>query len=223
MTARRAPAAHLCLRVGSRHEVAFVPFPAKAPMFVIGAASTLVTFTLPEHLDAGHVDFARQLAAKAWAYAVAVERRYRGLPPLPDTPVPYTLTAKAEALLEADAGAAGPGAAARRAGGDGMTATSEVRFGADGAAKVQSYVRLTDSTYIHCCTYEDAAPILTIQDGPADITITNPGRGEVTEDDVRFGRLLAEAVNRYAAELEKHAAKNPATAAGDGEPAGRAA
>ena len=81
MTARRVPAAHLCLRVGSRHEVAFVPFPAKAPMFVIGAASTLVTFTLPEHLEAGHVDFARQLAAKAWAYAVAVERRYRGLPP----------------------------------------------------------------------------------------------------------------------------------------------
>jgi hypothetical protein len=46
-----------------------------------------------------HVDFARQLAAKAWAYAVAVERRYRGLPPLPDVPVPYTLTAEAEALL----------------------------------------------------------------------------------------------------------------------------
>ena len=104
-----------------------------------------------------------------------------------------------------------------------MTATSEVRFGADSAAKVQSYVRLTDSTYIHCCTYEDAAPILTIQDGPADITITNPGRGDVTEDDVRFGRLLAEAVNRYAAELEKHAATNPATAADADDPAGRAA
>jgi hypothetical protein len=104
-----------------------------------------------------------------------------------------------------------------------VTATSEVRFGADGAAKVQSYVRLTDSTYIHCCTYEDAAPILTIQDGPADITITNPGRGDVTEDDVRVGRLLAEAVNRYAAELEKHAATNPATAADADDPAGRAA
>jgi hypothetical protein len=47
------------------------------------------------------VDFARQLAAKAWAYSVAVERRYRGLPPLPDIPVPYTLTAQAEALLDA--------------------------------------------------------------------------------------------------------------------------
>ena len=95
------PAAHLCLRVGSRHQVAFVPFPARAPLFTIGAAGTLVSFTLPEHLDAGHVDFARQFAAKAWAYAVAVERRYRGLPQLPDTPVPYTLTAQAEALLDA--------------------------------------------------------------------------------------------------------------------------
>src|SRR5271165_1862597 len=101
MTARHAPAAHLCLRVGSRHEVAFVPFPRRAPMFVIGAGSTLVSFTLPEQLDAGHVDFARQLASQAWAYAVAVERRYRGLPPLPDTPVPYTLTPAAEALLDA--------------------------------------------------------------------------------------------------------------------------
>ena len=101
MTARRAPAAHVCLRVGSRHQVAFVPFPARAPMFTIGAAGTLVTFTLPEQIEAGHVDFARQLAAKACAYAVAVERRYRGLPTLPDVPVPYALTRAAEALLDA--------------------------------------------------------------------------------------------------------------------------
>ena len=132
MTGRRTPAAHLCLRVGARYEVAFVPFPRRAPMFVIGTGSTLISVTLPEQLEAGHVDFARQLAAKAWAYAVAVERRYRGLPPLPDGPVPYPLTAGAEALLDA-AGAGGPGAAARRAGGDGMTATSaSVRFGPDG-------------------------------------------------------------------------------------------
>ena len=102
MTARRGPAAYLRLRVGSRHEVAFVPFPARAPMFVIGAAGTVVSFTLPEQIEAGHVDFARQLAAKAWAYSVAVERRYRGLPPLPETPVPYALTAEAEALLAAE-------------------------------------------------------------------------------------------------------------------------
>jgi hypothetical protein len=33
---------------------------------------------------------------------VAVERRYRGLPPLPEVPVPYTLTAEAETLLAAE-------------------------------------------------------------------------------------------------------------------------
>ena len=104
-----------------------------------------------------------------------------------------------------------------------MTATSAVRFEADGAAKVQSYIRLTASTYIRCCTYDDAAPILTIQDGPADITITNPGQGEVTAEDVRFGRLLAEAVARYAAELEKLAARTPVTAADPDEPGGQAA
>ena len=103
-----------------------------------------------------------------------------------------------------------------------MTATASVRFGANGEARVESYVRLTASTYIHCCTYEDAAPILTIQDGAADITITSPGQGKVTEDDVRFGRLLAEAVNRYAAELEKLAAKDQTTA-DPGESAGQAA
>ncbi len=107
MTARRGPAAHLCLRVGARYNVEFVPFPAKAPMLVIGAGSTLISLTLSQEVEAGHVDFARQLAAKTWAYAVAVERRYRGLPPLPDIPVPYTLTAEAEALLDADAGRPG--------------------------------------------------------------------------------------------------------------------
>jgi len=102
VTARRAPAAHLCLRVGNRYQVAFVPFPRRAPMFVIGTGATLVSFTLPEQIEAGHVDFARQLAAQAWAYAVAVERSYRGLPPLPDGPVPYMLTRKADAVLDAE-------------------------------------------------------------------------------------------------------------------------
>ena len=39
---------------------------------------------------------------------------------------------------------------------------------------------------------------------------------------MRFGRLLAEAVTRYAAELEKLAAKDP-DGGGPGEPAGQAA
>jgi hypothetical protein len=99
-----------------------------------------------------------------------------------------------------------------------MTATAEVRFSAEGAVKVQSHVRLTDSTWIRCCTYDDHAPILTIQDGPADITITSPGQGEVTEDDVAFGRALADAAARYAAELE-----NKLAATRSAQPDGQAA
>jgi hypothetical protein len=95
-----------------------------------------------------------------------------------------------------------------------MTASASVRFGQDGQADVQSYVRLTASTHIMCCTYDDAAPILTIRDGAADIVITNPGRGEVTEDDVAFGRQLAGAVARYAAELEQIAARTRPAAPG---------
>jgi hypothetical protein len=90
---RANPAAHLCLRVGSRHEVTFVPYPRRSPLFVIGAGSAQVSLTLPDQLDAAHVEFARQLAAQAWAYAVAVERRYRHLPPLPQMPLPQWQTA----------------------------------------------------------------------------------------------------------------------------------
>ena len=199
MTARRGPAAYLRLQVGSRHEVAFVPFPARAPMFVIGAGGTVVSFTLPEQIEAGHVDFARQLAAKAWAYAVAVERRYRGLPPLPDAPVPYTLTARGRGAARCRSGAGGPGAAARRAGGDGMTATSaSVRFSASGVTGVDAFVRLTGQSFIHCCVYDDIAPILAVKDAHVDISITVPGRDQVTADDLAMARLLAEAAGEYA-------------------------
>ena len=100
MTAARVPAVHLCLRVG---------LPAPGGLRAVPGPGSDVrhrhryrpssSLTLPEQIEAAHVDFARQLAAKAWAYSVAVERRYRGLPPLPDVPIPYTLTAEAEALL----------------------------------------------------------------------------------------------------------------------------
>ena len=47
----------------------------------------LVTLTLPEHVDPGHVRFARDLALMAARYATEVERAWRGLPPLP-APIP---------------------------------------------------------------------------------------------------------------------------------------
>jgi hypothetical protein len=109
MTGRRVPA--IAVPVDAKAGVCFRGYAHRTPLLTIttGRTPLLVTLTLPEQLEAGHVEFARQLAAKAWAYAVAVERRYRGLPWLPDAPTPFTLTAKAEAALDSrpvDAGAA---------------------------------------------------------------------------------------------------------------------
>ena len=42
----------------------------------------LVTLTLPERIEAGHVRFARELADLTARYAIEVERAYRGLPAL---------------------------------------------------------------------------------------------------------------------------------------------
>jgi len=59
-------------------------YPQRAPLLTIraGRPSLLVTLTVPERVEAGHVEFARQLAQSATAYAVEVERRFRGLPGL---------------------------------------------------------------------------------------------------------------------------------------------
>ena len=93
MPARRVPA--LALPVDPAAGVSFRGYEHRTPLLTIatGRPALLVTLTLPEHLEAGHVDFARQLACQAWAYAVAVERRYRGLPALPE-PVPHPLAAR---------------------------------------------------------------------------------------------------------------------------------
>src|SRR5271169_6881467 len=94
MPARRIPALALPVDPGAR--VSFLGYEHRTPLLTIATSrpALLVTLTLPEQLEAGHVDFARQLAAKAWAYAVAVERRYRGLPALPDQPVSHLLAAR---------------------------------------------------------------------------------------------------------------------------------
>ena len=105
-----------------------------------------------------------------------------------------------------------------------MTATSaSVRFGANGVTGVEAFVRLTGRTLIHCCIYDDIAPILTVKDAQVDISVTVPGRDEVTADDVTVGRLLAGAVGQYVAELERRASPGRAAVAVAGDGAGQAA
>ena len=78
----RVPA--MAVPVGPRSAVSFLGYANRSPLLAITTGrALLVTLTLPEQLEAGHVEFARQLACRAMAYAVEVERRYRGLTPLP--------------------------------------------------------------------------------------------------------------------------------------------
>ena len=186
MTApRRVPA--LAVPVDARSAVTFLGYPNRSPLLAISTGrALLVTLTLPDRLEAGHVEFARQLACRAMAYAVEVERR-----------------------------AAGPGPAARRTAGDGMTTvktSATVRFSASGAVEVAPSIRLSASTFIHCHVYDDCAPILAIEDGNVRLSLTVADTGHVTGQDVNRAMALADAVARYIAELgERVATEDSAT------------
>jgi hypothetical protein len=84
MPARRVTT--VTMPVDGRSGVVFETYPSRTPLLSVWAArpGLLVTFTLPPHLNAGHVRFARDLAATSARYATEVERRWRGLQSLPD-------------------------------------------------------------------------------------------------------------------------------------------
>ena len=85
MPASRATS--LCVPVDARSGAELHCYPERAPLLTIraGRPALLVTLTVPERVEAGHVAFARQLAQSATAYAVEVERRFRGRPQLAQT------------------------------------------------------------------------------------------------------------------------------------------
>jgi hypothetical protein len=94
-----------------------------------------------------------------------------------------------------------------------MTQTqASIRLFADGAVKVEPFIRLTDSTRIMCCTYEDQAPILAIDDGNVSVSLTVPDVHRVTGEDVNRAMALADAVARYIAELGAHLADEDSAA-----------
>ena len=73
----------LTVPIDPRACVAFEAYASRTPLLTIMAVrpALLVTLTLPEHIDAGHVRFAHELARSAAGYAREVERISRRLPP----------------------------------------------------------------------------------------------------------------------------------------------
>jgi len=94
-----------------------------------------------------------------------------------------------------------------------MTTQATIRLHADGGIKVEPFIRLTGDTHVMCCTYEDQAPILAIDDGNVSVSLTVPDVHHVTGQDVNRAMALADAVARYAAELGAHVADEDTAAA----------
>ena len=79
MSGRRVTTVTVPVQV--RSGVAFEAYRDRTPLLTIWATrpALLVTLTLPERIEPGHVRFARQLATSGAAYATEVERRYLAL------------------------------------------------------------------------------------------------------------------------------------------------
>jgi hypothetical protein len=80
-----------------------------------------------------------------------------------------------------------------------------LRLRADGTVSVEPFIRLDGNTGIHCFTYDDQAPVLVVDSANVRLSLTVPDVDQVTEQDIKFGRTLADAVARYVAELEQRA------------------
>ena len=93
-----------------------------------------------------------------------------------------------------------------------MTATQATIRLVGAEISVEPFIRLTGSTHILCCTYEDQAPILAIDDGTVSLSVTVPDTAQVTGEDLKRGRALADAVALYVAGLEQRAANQDSVA-----------
>jgi len=93
--------------------------------------------------------------------------------------------------------------------------TAEAQFRPDGVPEIRSSVKLTGNTHILCCAYPDRPPILAIDEAHVRISVTVPDAEQVTGEDVQWGRVLADAVARYVAELERLTTGNPDAASKD--------
>jgi hypothetical protein len=91
-----------------------------------------------------------------------------------------------------------------------VTTQATIRLHADGGITVEPFIRLTGGTRIQCCTYQDQAPILAIDDGNVSVSLTVPDVRQVTGDDMNRAMKLADAVARYIAELGEHVATEDA-------------
>jgi hypothetical protein len=82
-----------------------------------------------------------------------------------------------------------------------IPSTAHIRFSADGTAQVEAALRLTGSSYIRCCTYDNRPAIVAVDDAHVSVSVSVPDPAQVTVDDLDAAVRLAEALTDYIADL----------------------
>jgi len=93
-----------------------------------------------------------------------------------------------------------------------LPTTTSIRVYPKGGIQVDAALRLSDDSFITCCIYTDAPPILHLEDAHVSVSVSPPDPKRVTADDVALAHRLADAVAAYIADLDKHVTA-PATSA----------
>jgi hypothetical protein len=96
-----------------------------------------------------------------------------------------------------------------------LPTVATIRFRPDGVAAVDASLRIGGNTYLRCHTYDDIAPILSVDDHHVQVSITVPDPEHVTAEDLDTARCLAEVVAEYIAGLEARLTAHDTAAAED--------
>ena len=95
-----------------------------------------------------------------------------------------------------------------------LPTTASIRVYPKGGMQVDAALRLSGDSFITCCIYTDAPPILHFEDAHVSVSVSPPDPKRVTADDVAQAHRLAEALARYIADLETHVTAPDGTAEG---------
>ena len=93
-----------------------------------------------------------------------------------------------------------------------LPTVTSIRLYPKGGIRVDAALRLTGDSWIACHIYTDNPPILSFEDEHVSVSISPAEPTHVTAEDVAQAHRLADALARYIAELETHAAA-PGTSA----------
>ena len=95
-----------------------------------------------------------------------------------------------------------------------LPTVTSIRLYPKGAIRVDACLRLTGDSYITCCIYTDAPPILCFEDEHVSVTVSPSDHKQVTAEDVAQAHRLADALATYIAELDKHVTTSGTSAEG---------